>query len=171
MRERRVQGLTPAIASSRFFVVGKLRSAVPILARWIRLVPEIPMAPRSFWKGYLTLSFVNCPVAMTPETTEIEKVRFHILNRKTGNRVVSQYVDAVSGKRADEDDEVKGYPPGEHDYVVLEDDELEAVNLESTRTIDIDMFVPADSIEWIWYDKPHYLTPRSSRRGGFFGDP
>ena len=117
------------------------------------------MAPRSFWKGYLKLSLVTCPVAMVPATSENEKVRFHTLNSKTGNRVVSQYVDAVSGKSVDEDDEVKGYPRGEDEYVILEDDELEAVALESTRTIDIDMFVSADSIEWIWYDKPHYLTP------------
>jgi DNA end-binding protein Ku len=117
------------------------------------------MPPRPFWKGYLKLSLVTCPVAMTPAITESEKVRFHTLNRKSGNRVVSRYVDAVSGKPVDEDDEVKGYPRGEDDFVLLEDDELEAVGLESTRTIDIDMFVPADSIDWIWYDKPHYLTP------------
>ncbi|WIY53569.1 Ku protein [Devosia sp. YIM 151766] len=117
------------------------------------------MAPRSFWKGYLKLSLVTCPVAMTPATSENEKVRFHTLNAKTGNRVVSQYVDAVSGKPVDEDDEVKGYQRGEDDYVMLEDDEIAAVALESTRTIDIDSFVPRDSIEWIWYDKPHYLTP------------
>ncbi len=117
------------------------------------------MAPRSFWKGYLKLSLVTCPVAMMPATGESEKVRFHTLNEKTGNRILSQYVDAVSGKPVDEDDEVKGYARGEDDYVLLEDEELDAVALESTRTIDIDMFVPADSIEWIWYDKPHYLVP------------
>jgi len=117
------------------------------------------MAPRTFWKGYLKLSLVTCPVTMMPATSESEKVRFHTLNEKTGNRVVSQYVDAVTGKPVDEDDEVKGYPRGEDDYVLLDDEELEAVALESTRTIDIDMFVPADSIEWIWYDKPHYLMP------------
>ncbi len=117
------------------------------------------MAPRSFWKGYLKLSLVTCPVAMTPATTESEKVSFHTLSRKTGNRVVSQYVDAVSGKPVDEDDEVKGYQRGEDEYVLLEDDELEAVGLESTRTIDINMFVDADSVGWIWYDRPHYLTP------------
>jgi DNA end-binding protein Ku len=96
---------------------------------------------------------------MTPATTESEKVRFHTLNRKTRNRVVSQYVDTVSGKPVAEDDEVKGYQRGEDEYVLLEDEELEAVALESTRTIDIDMFVDSDSIGWIWYDKPHYLTP------------
>jgi DNA end-binding protein Ku len=117
------------------------------------------MAPRSFWKGYLKLSLVTCPVAMMPATSEAEKVRFHTLNRKTGNRVVSRYVDSVTRKPVDEDDEVRGYPRGEDDYVILEEDEIEAVALESTRTIDIDMFVPKESIEWIWYDTPHYLVP------------
>ena len=117
------------------------------------------MAPRSFWKGYLKLSLVTCPVAMMPATSESEKVRFHTLNRKTGNRVVSRYVDSVTRKPVDEDDEVRGYPRGEDDYVILEDDEIESVALESTRTIDIEMFVPKESIEWIWYDTPHYLMP------------
>jgi DNA end-binding protein Ku len=117
------------------------------------------MAPRPFWKGYLKLSLVTCPVAMMPATTESEKVRFHTLNRRTGHRIVSRYVDAVNGEPVDEEHEVKGYARGEDDYVLLEDEELEAVRLESTRTIDIEKFTPADSIEWIWYDKPHYLTP------------
>ncbi|NLS16578.1 Ku protein [Rhizobium sp. P40RR-XXII] len=117
------------------------------------------MAPRSFWKGYLKLSLVTCPVAMAPATSDNEKVRFHTLNRKTGNRIVSRYVDSVTGTAVDEDDEVKGYERGEDDYVVLEDEELDAVALESTRTIDIEMFGPRDGIEWIWFDTPHYLTP------------
>lgn len=117
------------------------------------------MAPRSFWKGYLKLSLVTCPVAMMPATSDTEKVRFHTLNAKTGNRVVSQYVDAVTGKPVREEDEVKGYASGEEDYVFLEDDELDSVALESARTIDIQMFVPAESIGWIWYDTPHYLMP------------
>ncbi|MEO7383070.1 MAG: Ku protein, partial [Paracoccaceae bacterium] len=120
------------------------------------------MAPRPFWKGYLKLSLVTCPVAMMPATTDNEKVRFHTLNAKTGNRVVSQYIDALTGKPVSEDDEVKGYPRGEDDFVLLEDDELDAVTLESTRTIDIDMFVPADSVGWIWYDTPHYLVPNDA---------
>jgi DNA end-binding protein Ku len=117
------------------------------------------MAPRPFWRGYLKLSLVTCPVAMAPATSDNQKVRFHTLNRKTGNRVASQYIDAVTGKPVKDDDEVKGYPRGDDEYTLLEDDELEAVALESTRTIDIDMFAPADSIDWIWYDQPHYLTP------------
>ncbi|ODT82064.1 MAG: Ku protein [Pelagibacterium sp. SCN 64-44] len=117
------------------------------------------MAPRTFWKGYLKLSLVTCPVAMMPATLPDERVRFHTLNARTGNRVVSQYVDAVTGKPLGEDDEVKGYQRGEDDYVMLEDEELDAVALDSTRTIDIATFVPRDAIEWIWYDTPHYLLP------------
>jgi len=120
------------------------------------------MAPRSFWKGYLKLSLVTCPVAMMPATSEEEKVRFRTLNGKTGNPVVSRYVDAVSGKAVNEDDEVKGYPRGENDYVMLEDEEIEAVALESTRTIDIETFVPRETIAWIWYDTPHYLVPNDT---------
>jgi DNA end-binding protein Ku len=71
-------------------------------------------------------------------------------------------VDAVSGQPVDEDDEVKGYESAKDEYVILEDEEIEAVALESTRTINIEMFVPRDSIDWIWYDKAHYLTPDDS---------
>ncbi len=117
------------------------------------------MAPRGFWKGYLKLSLVTCPVAMLPAKSESEKVRFHTLNRKTGNRIQSRYIDAVTEKPVADDDEVKGYPKGDDEYVMLEDDELDAVALESTRTIDIDVFAPRESVGWIWYDTPHYLVP------------
>jgi DNA end-binding protein Ku len=117
------------------------------------------MAPRSFWKGYLKLSLVTCPVAMTPAITEGDRVHFHTLNRVTGNRIQSRYVDAETGEPVEEDDEIKGYQSGTDEYVALEDEELDSVALESTHTIDIDTFVPHDSIGWIWYDRPHYLVP------------
>ncbi|WP_342641808.1 Ku protein [Rhodoligotrophos ferricapiens] len=117
------------------------------------------MAPRAFWTGYLKLSLVTCRVSMVPATSENERVRFHMVNAKTGHRLVSQYVDAETGKPVEDEDYVKGYPRGEDDYVLIEDDEIEAVALESTRTIDIDMFVASSEVPWIWYDKPHYLRP------------
>ena len=117
------------------------------------------MAPRTFWKGYLKLSLVTCPVNLMPAITEGEKVRFHTLNAKTGNRVTSQYVDALTEEPVKDEDEVRGYERGENDYVMLEDEEIEAVALDSTRTIDIDMFVPANTIGWVWYDRPHFLMP------------
>ncbi|MFG1241880.1 Ku protein [Xanthobacter sp. V7C-4] len=117
------------------------------------------MALRPYWKGYLKLSLVTCPVQMMPATSESEKVRFHTLNRQTHNRVVSHYVDAVTGKEVEADDEVKGYQRGENDYIILEDEELENVALDSTKTIDIDVFAPHASIDWIWLDTPYYLSP------------
>ncbi len=117
------------------------------------------MASRAFWKGYLKLSLVTCAVELSPARSESEKIRFHTLSRKTGNRVESEWIDETTGKPVADDDKVKGYQRGEHDYVVLEDDELDAVALESNRTIDVDSFVPEDSIGWIWYDRPHFLTP------------
>ncbi len=117
------------------------------------------MAVRPYWKGYLKLSLVNCAVQMTPATSESEKVRFHTLNRATNNRVVSHYVDSVTGKDVKEENEVKGYERGENDYVILEDEELENVALDSTRTIDISTFTKRDTIEWIWLDTPYYLSP------------
>ena len=117
------------------------------------------MPTRPFWKGYLKLSLVTCPVAMTPATTESEKVRFHVLNRQTGNRVVSRYVDSSDGAPVEEDDLVKGYAKGEDDFVLIEDEELESVALESVRTIDIERFTSADGIDNIWCDRAHYLTP------------
>ena len=117
------------------------------------------MAPRPFWKGYLKLSLVTCPVALTPATSEADKVRFHTLNRRTGNRVVSRYIDAASGRPLEKQDEAKGYARDETSIIVLEDEELEAVRLESARTIDIESFIPADGVDWVWYESPYYVTP------------
>jgi len=117
------------------------------------------MAPRSFWKGYLKLSLVTCPVAMMPATSESEKVRFHSINRKTGNRVRNSYVDSETGKVVRDEDQVHGFPKGDDEYVVVEDEELDSIALESTHTIDIETFVPRDSIGWIWHDKPYFFVP------------
>ncbi len=117
------------------------------------------MALRPYWKGYLKLSLVTCPVNMTPATSESEKVRFHTLNKETGNRVVSQYIDSVTGKPVKDENEAKGYARAENDYVILTDDDLDAVQLDTVKTIDIEKFVPADSIQWVYLEKPHYLMP------------
>ncbi|MDI5929500.1 non-homologous end joining protein Ku [Rhizobium leguminosarum] len=114
---------------------------------------------RPYWKGYLKLSLVTCPVAMSPAISDSEKVRFHTLNKETGNRVLSRYVDSVTGKPVKDENEAKGYERGENDYVLLTDEDLESVDLETVRTIDIEKFVPRESIEWIYLETPHYLVP------------
>jgi len=117
------------------------------------------MAARPYWKGYLKLSLVTCAVTLTPATTQGEKLRFHTLNRETGERIHTQYIDSVSGKAVDDDDQTKAYEKGEDDYVILEDEDLDSVQLESARTIDIDEFVEADTIEWVYYDSPYFVVP------------
>lgn len=117
------------------------------------------MPPRTFWKGYLKLSLVTCPVAMMPAVTEGSRLRFHTLNRRTGNRLQRQYIDAETGKPVEDEDQARGYPRGEDDHVILEEEELDEVALETTRTIDIQEFVPSDKIAWIWFDRPHFLMP------------
>ncbi|HRY23847.1 MAG: Ku protein [Geminicoccaceae bacterium] len=117
------------------------------------------MAPRTFWKGYLKLSLVSCRVAMVPASSDREKIRFRTLNRETGNTITSRYVDAETGTPVTDDALAKAYEVAEDRLVILEDEELESVALESTRTIDIDCFVERDSIGWIWLDTPHYLFP------------
>lgn len=117
------------------------------------------MAVRPYWRGYLKLSLVTCAVTLSPATTEGEKVRFHTLNRKTNDRVRARYIDAVSGKMVDDDNQARAYPKGEDDYVILEEEDLDAVQLESTRTIDIGEFVEADTIEWVYFDSPYFVLP------------
>jgi len=117
------------------------------------------MASRAYWKGYLKLLLVTCAVTLTPATTEGDKVRFHTINRKSGERIRTRYADSASGKLVDDDDVAKGYAKGEDDYLILEDEDLDAVQLESTRTIDIAEFVPEDTIEWVYYDSPYFVVP------------
>src|SRR6186713_1691053 len=117
------------------------------------------MAPRSNWKGYLKLSLVSAAVAIYPATSSSEKVRFNTLNRETGNRLKRQMVDSVTGDVVESDEQVKGYAVGKDAYVVVEDDELAEVAIESSHTVDIEKFVPEASIDQRYLDSPYYLAP------------
>ncbi len=117
------------------------------------------MAPRAYWKGYLRLSLVSCPIQLFPATSEREKVRFHQLNRATGNRIRYMKVDAESGDEVASDDIVKGYEVSKGNYIEMEPDELDAVEIESTRMIDIDQFVPGKEIDELYLKDPYYIVP------------
>jgi DNA end-binding protein Ku len=117
------------------------------------------MAPRPNWKGYLKLSLVSCPVALYPATTTSERVSFRTLNRDTGNRLRRQMVDEQTGDVVESDNQAKGYEVGKGEYIVLDDDELKAVQIESNHTIEIDSFVPKDEIDKRYLDRPYYLVP------------
>jgi len=117
------------------------------------------MAPRPNWKGYLKLSLVSCPIALYPATTTSERVSFRTLNRDTGNRVRRQFVDEQTGDPVQTEDQAKGYEVAKGEYIMLEDDELKAVQIESNHTIDIERFVPSSEIDKLYLDTPYYLAP------------
>ena len=117
------------------------------------------MAPRAYWKGYLKLSLVSCPIALFPATSEREKISFHQLNKETGNRIRYKKVDAETGDEVENADIVKGYEVRKGEYIELEPEELEAVALESKRIIEIDEFVPRSEIDELYMRDPYYIVP------------
>ena len=117
------------------------------------------MAPRANWKGYLKLSLVSCAVELYPATTTKDRVAFHMINRETGHRLRRQLVDEATGEVVESDQQAKGYEIAKREYVLLEEDEIESVAIESTHTIDIESFVPREEIDEVYLDAPYYLTP------------
>jgi DNA end-binding protein Ku len=117
------------------------------------------MAPRANWKGFLRLSLVTCPVALFPATSDSEKISFNQINRKTGHRIRYLKVDADTGDEVDADDIVKGYKIDTDTYITVEPEELEKVEIESSRTIEIDEFVDRAEIDQRYVVRPYYLVP------------
>src|SRR5215475_11153686 len=120
---------------------------------------EYLVAPRAYWKGYLKLSLVSCPVALFPASSEREKISFNQINKKTGNRIRYRKVDAENGEEVDSADIVKGYEVGKGEYIEIEPEELEAIAIESKRTIEIDEFVPKKEIDELYLNSPYYIVP------------
>jgi DNA end-binding protein Ku len=120
---------------------------------------ELTVAPRAYWKGYLRLSLVSCPIALFPATSEREKISFHQLNRETGNRIRYRKVDDGTGDEVPSEDIIKGYEVAKGEYVEITDEELASVALESTKTIEIDEFVPRSEIDELYNIRPYYIAP------------
>jgi DNA end-binding protein Ku len=117
------------------------------------------MAPRAYWKGFLRLSLVTCPIALFPATSESEKISFNQINKKTGHRIKYQKVDADTGEEVSSEDIIKGYKVDTDRYLEVSKDELENIALESTRTIEIDEFVPRNEIDDLYLVRPYYIVP------------
>lgn len=117
------------------------------------------MAPRAYWKGFLRLSLVSCPIQLFPATSEREKVSFNQINKETGNRIRYRKVDEDTGDEVDSENIVKGYQIAKGQYIVIDDDELESIALESTKTIEIDKFVPKSEIDDLYNIRPYYIAP------------
>jgi len=117
------------------------------------------MAPRPTWKGYLKLSLVSCAVAMYTATSTSSRIRLNIINRETGNRIRNQAIDSETGDVVENENKVKGYEVDDGRYVLLEEEELDEVALESTHTIDIEEFVDRDEVDEIYLDESFYIVP------------
>ena len=117
------------------------------------------MAPRAYWKGYLRLSLVTCPIELFPAVSQSEKTHFHQINTQTGHRLRQQMVDETSGKVVDKAHKGRGYELSKGRYVEIDEDELAAVEIESTHTVDIDSFVPLAEIDKRYLDRPYYVVP------------
>jgi DNA end-binding protein Ku len=117
------------------------------------------MAPRAYWKGYLKLSLVSCPISLFPATSEREKISFHQLNKETGNRIRYRKVDAETGDEVSQDNIIKGYEVSKGEYIELDPEELEAVAIDSKRIIEIDEFVPKSDIDELYMRDPYYIVP------------
>lgn len=114
---------------------------------------------RAYWKGYLRLSLVSCPIALNPATSAAERISFRQINKQTGNRLRQQLVDEVTREPVEAADKGRGYEVEKGVYIQVDDEELEAIKVESRHTIEIDRFVPAAQIDKRFYDSPYYVSP------------
>ena len=116
------------------------------------------MAPRATWKGYLKLSLVSCPVRLHNATTTVNKISFNWLHKDTNNRVQMKPYDPELGQ-VERSELVKGYEFEKDQYVVVDEEDLEKIQIESTKTITIEEFVDADDVDPIFLDSPYFLAP------------
>lgn len=126
------------------------------------------MAYRPTWQGHLKLSLVTCPVALYTATNAGGDVHFNLINPKTNNRIKMITTDPDTGP-IERSSLVKGYEVAKGEYILLTDEEIKSVKLESTKTIEIERFVPADEIDRIYWDNPYYLAPDGKLAQEAFG--
>src|SRR6266700_5493006 len=117
------------------------------------------MAPRAYWTGYLKLSLVSCPIALYPASSSSERVSFNRINTKTGNRLKQQLVDSETGDAVDKEDIKRGYEHAKGQYIIVEDEEIEKIKIDSKHTIEINSFVPRTEIDDRYLGSPYYLSP------------
>ena len=126
------------------------------------------MAYRPTWQGHLRLSLVTCPVALYTATNAAGDVHFNLINPKTNNRIKMVTTDPDAGP-VDRSELVKGYEVSKGEYILLTDEEIRSVKLESTKTIDIERFVPEGDIDRLYWDNPYYLAPDGKLAQEAFG--
>lgn len=126
------------------------------------------MAPRATWKGYIRIAELAFPVSLYAGATTSRRISFHIINRKTGNRVSREYIDEDTEEAVDREHQVKGYETGEGEYIILQPEEIAAALPDNDKTISIDNFVPCTDVDTVFFDKPYYIAPSDGVMGETF---
>src|SRR5260370_14382593 len=114
---------------------------------------------RAFWKGYLKLALVSCPIGLHPACSTAERIAFRQINKVTGNRLRQQLVDEETREPVGPEHKGRGYEVAKGQYILMDDAELEAIEIESTHVIEIDSFVPRSQIDQRYFDTPYYIAP------------
>ncbi|MDB5409029.1 MAG: ykoV [Rhodospirillales bacterium] len=117
------------------------------------------MAPRAYWKGWLKVAAISCPVRLYAATTSANRISFHEINRDTGHRINLRPHESVTGDELSRDQLVKGYEFEKGQYLLVDDDELDELHVTPTKTIEIEQFVPLAKLDRIYLEKPYYLAP------------
>src|SRR6266566_184811 len=114
---------------------------------------------RPYWRGYLKLALVSCPIALHAACSSAERIAFRQINKATGNRLRQQLIDEETREPVAPEHKGRGYEVAKGQYLIVEDAELEAIEIESTHTIEIDSFVPHSTIDQRFFDSPYYVMP------------
>jgi DNA end-binding protein Ku len=114
---------------------------------------------RLYWKGYLKLALVSCPIALHAACSSAERIAFRQINKATGNRLRQQLIDEETREAVAPEHKGRGYEVAKGQYLIIEEEELEAIEIESTHVIEIDSFVPRQQIDQRFFDSPYYVVP------------
>lgn len=117
------------------------------------------MAARAIWKGPLQVGELSCAVPLHTAASSSERISFHFVNRKTGNRVHCEYVDEETGRPVEREDQARGYEATRGDYIVLEPEEVAAAVPHADKRLAVESFIPCDEVDTVYLDKPYYVTP------------
>ncbi len=117
------------------------------------------MAARAIWKGHLEVGELSCAVALYAAASTSERIWFHIVNRRTGNRVHREYVDEETGRPVERDDQVRGYETAKGDYIMLEPEEIAAAVPEADKRLSVESFIPCSEVDTVYFDKPYFVAP------------
>ncbi|KQU05922.1 Ku protein [Rhizobium sp. Leaf453] len=124
-------------------------------------------AHRAQWKGHLKVGELSCAVGLYTASSTSERISFHMINDKTGNRLKREFIDSETEEPVERDQQVKGFETGNGDYIMIDPEEVAAVVPESDKLLEAEAFIPCGKVDDVYFDKPYYLVPDDADQDGF----